>query len=318
MSWKWNTSFKTKNGDVISLDLRRQSQQTQITIAEAWELFRPTSKRCTSWKDDLGRSKQLIKHIGTVKISELTLDTVELYRDARMKELTPRGTTIKPSTLNHEVKLIRRIINHMLRTNRLEKSPLRGLKLLRENNVRYSVINEEQLEALLSVAHKNLQPLIVLAYDTGMRRGELFGLKWSFVDLRDKAIFLPETKNDHARTVFLTDRAQKTLNELPRSKSGYVLVNPRTDRPWTDIKKMWHNARTAAGMKDVWFHDLRRSYITNARRRGVQESVIMKLSGHRTRHVFDRYNIVSTNDLKKAVELIEVGRHREIIHDQTA
>jgi integrase len=57
----------------------------------------------------------------------------------------------------------------------------------------------------------------------------------------------------------------------------------------------------------VWFHDLRRSFVTNARRRGVPESVVMRMSGHRTRAVFDRYNIIEEDDLRDAVKRIEAG-----------
>jgi len=62
----------------------------------------------------------------------------------------------------------------------------------------------------------------------------------------------------------------------------------------------------------LWFHDSRRSFCTNARRRQVAESVVMRMSGHRTRSVFDRYNIVEDEDVRQAVRQIEAGRAAEL------
>ncbi|MDD5309803.1 MAG: tyrosine-type recombinase/integrase [Deltaproteobacteria bacterium] len=85
-----------------------------------------------------------------------------------------------------------------------------------------------------------------------------------------------------------------------------------TNKPWNQIRKAFDRARTAAGLPNIWFHDLRRSSITNARRRGVAESVIMRMSGHKTRNVFERYNIVNDEDLRAAVAIIVEGQAAEI------
>ena len=78
-----------------------------------------------------------------------------------------------------------------------------------------------------------------------------------------------------------------------------------------DIRKPFQRAVRAAGVQGLWFHDLRRSFITRARRVGVPESVVMRMSGHRTHAVFERYNVVDTQDLRAAVRALEsLGNER--------
>ena len=87
-----------------------------------------------------------------------------------------------------------------------------------------------------------------------------------------------------------------------------MFTNPETGKAWNDVRKMFRRAGQAAGLSGLWFHDLRRSFVTNARRHGVPESVVMRMSGHRTRSVFERYNIIEEEDLREAVKRIEAGR----------
>ena len=84
--------------------------------------------------------------------------------------------------------------------------------------------------------------------------------------------------------MFLTSRVREALEAQPRHiKSEWVFANPETEEAWKDVRKVFRRACKAAKLMGVWFHDLRRSFVTNARRRGVPESVVMKMSGHRTR-----------------------------------
>ncbi|MFL5433999.1 MAG: tyrosine-type recombinase/integrase, partial [Myxococcales bacterium] len=120
-----------------------------------------------------------------------------------------------------------------------------------------------------------------------------------------------DTKTEEPRTVFLSSRVRQALEAQPRHiKTDWVFTNPETEETWKHICKAFRRACNAAKLSGVWFHDLRRSFVTNARRRGVPESVVMKMSGHRTRAVFDRYNIVEEDDLRDAVKRIEAGLAR--------
>jgi len=85
-------------------------------------------------------------------------------------------------------------------------------------------------------------------------------------------------------------------------------VNPATGKPWQDIQGAMERARGGAGLAGVWVHDLRRSFVTLARRSGLPESVVARFSGHRTAAVFKRYNIVEEQDLKAAVQVLNQAR----------
>ncbi len=80
---------------------------------------------------------------------------------------------------------------------------------------------------------------------------------------------------------------------------------------------MFRRACKRAEVAGIWFHDLRRSFITNARRRGILESVVMRMSGHRTRAVFERYNVVSEDDLRDAVRRLSRQAWESLVKNWT-
>ena len=96
-----------------------------------------------------------------------------------------------------------------------------------------------------------LWPVVVLAIETAMRRGEILGLRWEHIDLDKKTVFLPMTKNGSSRWVPLSDEAIAKLSKAPTG----------TDHPFpvTDVafRQAWDRLRTRADITDLTFHDLR-------------------------------------------------------------
>jgi integrase len=176
------------------------------------------------------------------------------------------------------------------------------------------VMSEEAFQSLHDAAEECFKPILAVAYETGMRKREVLDLRWEQLDLKEGVIrLLPQdTKAEDARVVYLAPRALEAIRRIPRRLgSAYVFVNPQTGEPWVDVRKQFVNACKAAGLSGVWFHDLRRSFVTTARRYGVPESVVMRMSGHKTRAVFERYNVVAEEDLRDAVQRIEGARLRQ-------
>jgi integrase len=153
-----------------------------------------------------------------------------------------------------------------------------------------------------------------MAYHTGMREGEIRSLRWDQVDLKMGTIRLKssDTKTDERRIVPLN----QTLTALLKSATRYVnclLVFPNplklgsTDPRYKDssIGHAFVRASEKTKVLDVTFHDLRHTFVTNARRSGVDAITTMAITGHKTMAVFKRYNTVDTSDLHAALRQME-------------
>jgi integrase len=294
----------------------RRKPKASKTVEEIWKLYEKKAKRdCKSWQSDEGRAKHLVEHLGKKEAASLTEIDIDKYRDARLEETTHRGGPPAPATLDRELELLKRMLNYAARSQEIPHNPIGHVKLLRKPNTRDVVLDQVEFEQLYEAAETPLKPIILVAYTTGMRLQEILGLQWSMVNLKEKQFRLPaeNLKEKKHRIVVLSERVKDALDELPRALNGDVFLNPGTGERWSDIRKIWARALTKAGIeKDVHFHDLRRSFITNARRRGIPESVVMQMSGHRTREVFARYNVISEADLEAAVKVMEDGRVAEL------
>ncbi len=289
---------------------------TTITVADVWSTYEPVCRRDNAaWQTEIGRSRHVLRHLGGRKAMSLTVADVDAYRNARLGETTRTGRPPSPATLDREVELLKRALNYAVTCARVPSNPIGRARLLRKPNVRHAVIDEAAFARLLEATAEKFRPVIMFAYDTGMRCGEILDLRWGQVDLRAGVVRLTpqDTKGGESRIVYLTTRVREALKELPRGLHElHVFLNPETGKRWRDVRTLFGRACRLAGIEGLWFHDLRRSFVTNARRRGIPESVVMRMSGHRTRAVFDRYNIISETDLVEALGRLEAGQQAEL------
>ena len=194
------------------------------------------------------------------------------------------------------------------------------IPLLREDNVRTGFFEPDQFRCVLGHLPEEIQPLVTFADITGWRiTSEVLPLQWRQVDFDAGEVRLDSgtTKNNDGRVFVMTDdllallKAQQAEHERLK-KAGHIcpfvffrLVaderggekKPRQVKAFT---KAWKNACRAAGCPGRIPHDLRRTAVRNMVRVGIPERVAMKLTGHKTRSVFERYNIVSEGDLGAA------------------
>ena len=177
---------------------------------------------------------------------------------------------------------------------------------IRFSSCLYSVnLSGPGFRALHDQLPDHLKGFVTFAYRTGWRLSEITRLTWNQIDRSDWTVRLEvgETKNKDGRLIYLDDKLRRIIHHRYIDRHlGCPYVFHRAGREIRDIRGTWKRACKAIGLEGRIFHDLRRTAIRNMIRAGIPERVAMQISGHKTRSVFDRYNIVSPEDLKIAAE----------------
>jgi integrase len=248
------------------------------------------------------------------RINEGDIDQYILFR---------RGEEAKNATINRELATIKRAFRLGIRKKLVTDRP--HITMLEEDNVRQGFFEPDQFQAVLKHLPERLRPVERFAYITGWRKMEVLTLQWRNVDFEAGIVRLEAgtTKNREARTFPFTDELRAVLEEQRARADAlknrsiitpwvfFYLKGVRSGRPFGHYKRAWATACEKAGIPGRLVHDFRRTAVRNLVRAGVPERVAMTMTGHKTRSVFERYNIVSEGDLFEAAQKLDrrFGNH---------
>lgn len=136
-----------------------------------------------SWARDVEHVHKLKAYFGDVPARDIKPAQVEEYIAHRRRRKKPTGDLLAPATINRELACLRTIYNRAIRNEKLEKNPVRHIRFLKENNKRDRILSRSEFERLLEQSADHLKAIMITAYETGMRAGEIFNLDWTQVDL---------------------------------------------------------------------------------------------------------------------------------------
>lgn len=138
---------------------------------------------------------------------------------------------------------------------------------------------------------------------TGARKRELLDARWENVNAERKVWFIPDSKTGKPRHVPLSQAALNIIDQLPRfDNCPWLLPNPKTKRPFTDIKHPWETARAAAGLDGLHIHDLRHSAASFMINAGIDLFAVGRVLGHADHQSTMRYAHLANDTLMQAVE----------------
>ncbi len=285
--WFNETRLSIRKGRYVS---SREAEKT--TLSEALDRY---EREVSSQKKGHSREKTRIKHWKNHSYGKRYLDTIRgsdiaSYRDERLKGGFAANT----------VRLELAVLSHLFEIARKEwgmeslRNPVKAVRLPSLPEGRDRRLKPGELEKLLEATSEEMGRLIRFALESGMRRGEIAGMKWEQVDLQKKTVILPETKNGQKRIVPLSPEAVRILSSLPRRIDGNV---------WSlaadAVSQAFAQACHKANISGLRFHDLRHEATSRFFENGFNVMEVAAITGHKTLQMLKRYTHLKAEDLAK-------------------
>jgi integrase len=258
--------------------------------AEEYVAYQREVKRIRSHE----RTRQCVGHFaryfGDLKLNEISTDHIDLYKQKRLAE------SVKQNTVARELQVIRNLFNHAAKRNKFfGKNPVSESGIQYTNDKKERVLTIEEEKRLLEVSPIHLKHVIQIALNTGMRRGEILGLQWDWIDFEENYIYLPQThtKSQKSRKIPINEIVRRILLERKLLSGGSQFVFPSEESKtghlnW--LKRSFTTACKNAKIEDLRFHDLRHTAATRLVESGIPLHAVAKLLGHSTVRVTERYS----------------------------
>jgi integrase len=260
---------------------------------------------------------------GSLHADQITTTEINRY-------ISQRQAKVKDSTIHGELAILHRAFRLGAEHEPPKVRRIPRIPHLQPSESRQGFFEDHEYSALLRELPEEVRPVLIYAYFTGSRKGEILALTWPEVDLDAHLVRLPgtKTKNGKPRTIPLAPdvlealRMQKDIRDHYWPQCKWVFFRHATGKRLQDFRTAWTLASKRAGLWDPTagkldakgkpegkptrlVHDLRRTAVRNLVRAGVSDHVARSISGHLTRSIFDRYDIVAERDLTDAAQRLD-------------
>jgi len=294
---------------------------TTLTFNELfrWYLELPEVKKLRSYNSTVSVLKAFTNEFGNQIVNTILPQELKRYQQKR------KAQGLKPSTIDKELRQAQTAIEQGFYNKKVDGEPLRAFKsvkklLVKGTNARKRTINIEEYIKLIVVAQDHIKDMMIVAYNTGARPGEVRGLKWSYIDWQAGFIKLPPevtkegAKSGETKLIPINHNVKAVLDKLRPSpgivsKDHHDFVFTYRGKPMKNSRRSFKTACKNAGLvygeaiKDgVIFHDFRRSVKTNMVKAKIQKEYRDTLLGHSLKGMDRHYIVPGEKDLKKAMK----------------
>jgi integrase len=290
-----------KNELSIALSYRPRLELKGVTVGD---LLRRYSETVTPTKRGAGpeqyRINTLLSHsLAQIALNKLSPAAIARYRDDRLKLVQSGAVRRELAIVQHCFEVAKREWGLPIPAN-----PVRQIATPEAQKPRERRLEDDESNILASAALASawyLRPLIVLAIETGMRRGELLSIRWKDVDQTTRTIRILKTKNGHPRTVPLTPKAVEILASLEKKDERVLPVTPNA------VRLAWERLRKRAGIVDLRLHDLRHEAVSRFFEYGLTVPEVALISGHRDPRMLSRYTHLRPEKVAEKLAKATIG-----------
>jgi len=251
-----------------------------------------------SWHSDVDTIKVLKRWFGGRYLHEITPLLVNKFKVERRQE-------VSPATTNRGLACLKCMFNKAKEWGKFNgENPVYKVKLFKENNQRVRFLEREEIDKLLANSNEPLRSIMIVALNTGMRKGEILGLKWRDCDFPRGLIRLTNTKNNEGRTVPMNDRVRDALIKVRKHPESQHIFCNKDGKPYGDIKKSFFTACKKSDILKFRFHDLRHTFASHLVMSGVDLNTVRELLGHKSIAMTIRYSHLSPDAKRRAVDIL--------------
>lgn len=233
----------------------------------------------------------------------LPLKTHEITRKSIADLINIRAETVSAATVAKEVTTLKHVLRLAVEWELLRENPAKGVELPKITDERTRYLSPTELKAALEAAPEWMRPILALGAFTGMRRGELLGLRWIDVDIENRRAYLHETKNGTLGIVVLNRLAMRVLESLP-SGAPSDLIFPDVDGQKLSVytKRLFQRL----GIQNASFHSLRHTTASWLVMQGVDLYAVGKILRHKSPRMTQRYAHLSPQYVAGKVEKLDL------------
>ena len=282
---------------------RIQRKKPDITFNELAEEFINDYSKVNkkSWKRDVLSMKSLNLFFGRKGLREITPSHIQKYKKMRKEK-----KKLKLSTINRELSCLKTAMNYAIKCGYIEQNVSRLVKLFPENNRRLVFLTVDEIHRFVAACPDYFKPFVIVALSTGMRRGELIGLKWKDIDLDNNIIYLENPKSGKSEEVNLDDDLKRYLIDLRKKSSlEYVFINSK-GRPYKDVRTVFKSSlRKAKIKKNITNHSLRHTFGAHHAMIGTPLPTLMKYMRHRSIEMTMRYAHLSPRHIQQRANIYQ-------------